>query len=1664
MSTIRDGFITEFNEEGIDVIPAPPSPQESANVNRNRFASTGNRSTTISINSSLPSRDSVSAAIALVRAKQIAKSAIQRVEDQVLQPVSFSSEQTASSGASESSPESKIMNRNEVDGENAAPVFSQSGDNLGLKWEGAIRSSVKETEGQNQNIPLLLVGNSASSSNGIPTLQSPPTDDTNESDDFDEAVDAKTLDDVNAFLNRLGVGSLLSESTDADSSVIKTVDSIEKLRSMVSSSSINSSFDEMDNSDQSIGEVQTETFAEISAFIDSVTKKEEQLKEREQDEAKVMLGVGNEISVEAEEESESATKNDIKVEVSTSQTSLIYQLLEDAQSCKDPPSTLDLRLADSKTDPPAPAPSHQSEAAAYLDQTKEHTHHNQEEVNPFLDLSYRAEELLGSSQLPLITATVEEEKKIEVEYTDEDAIDDESYEIRNADRFFEAADVRQTLSTVEEVASVEAEDDDSADDNNDANLSLKEGQEENVELDLISPVVTFEEQESVYGADGRKEPKGTYEKADVEVEQIPMSNVGVEQNINSDMSVMSTDSQHLGNEDQDQKKTTETSGIDDATSSVRSQGLSETDSVPWALRDVASEETMRATGRRRQRFVLSGPRPSNKSRNAASLFDDTSIQASEATSELKNDGSFVSENESDDNDKKTGVNNEGTEIETSDSLEGDRCVLDNILYNDYESEDDYAVQRDANESLFSDESDEINAIDNIEIDPTESFDSVVAKTGEVEPIEQEGIEVVEGYGVCNDEAPEHTSSHLGNEKEEDDEFCKEVTEQTSSHFRTDQNEDDKFYDEVVEHTFSHLGKDEKEDDEFDDEVAEHTSSLVEDDGDQRLVQDPSGEMEGDQRLKLVHDPSGEMAGFEVCQGGVLSPTKATSKIATTSNDQGDKVLAAKTEAGLNAEEEAAKAADVAAAAQTIEVGALSTTKASEIATSSSDDQVDEKREYQHFNDLVRPYIGGRTPTLVEAAQLRQSAQRSNISLELVDNFLDDYFGTDLQSNLHVVSSDEWAVKSFHTSSFQYGNEDDKDVEAFLMRIEEQRIAAAEKAAAEAKVIAMKAISAVAADIEANFNAEEAAKAAAAVEIIEGTLTDEGEGGLEQNNSFLRQFEELDLNEDVEEMNESLNNLSDTQNEDIFTNDVADIMSTPAALINYFSTIDAREFEGINQEKLVKDFKRLMMPIIAGEKPTIIEEAQIRQAALKANVPLNYVDAIIDYVKDDHPELAPQLSGDTKEDPDFLLKGWEEIEDINEDAAIAAFLSIKFAAQALDEKKDSNISGDEFEKDIQEQKAKDFTDRGSHDYEPEDDSVTSTIEPNFKETKTEEETNCETVEYKMAGSDDNQGLTEGSKGSAMEEQDISIDFSNSIPKVVGTIKKQENDPIDMDMLRACKSIEKFDEGIWQRRSAMAIYGWEWKEATWLSRTKSPRASNLSGVGINGVAGAKDSSNFMFNKKAFPFARRTCRLPFNRRVKSHTGYYDVDVNSLQECAAFGEEKKDLDETPWELRHVRQRFLHERSLTFSRNWFGGLVKTSGNDKIKFPVCKPKSMEMPMRNIPDPGDWTPEWYTAWGGQKNKLLLPRQLSESSGFSDSESDTDREDEDHYGKDSLRSYSTSSSFSDDDEEWEDAPECGTLLNTKLKIGEHVSRVHPDYTSSLRKSRWRKKYFPIGTFPY
>jgi len=1341
MSTTTNGYA---DDEGVAIIPAPPSPKGMDSVDPKHLSSSygGIGSTVASLGSSCPSRDSVSAAIALVRAKQMAKSAILRAEEQILQPRSVSSDQTSSSAATESSMKDKATNANEmVESENAVPVTSVNGDKPISMWKAVTDSlfsmdprresiqedldfseaSVKDAPSSHSIVQVptsntsLPQGPSFEQNSDEPSaiihvpsddIPGPPSFASDESDDpdFDGSVDANTIDDVNAFLSRLGVGALQSKSNESSNS-------IDRLR-MLSSGSSGAGSDGMESSGSSIREVQPTTFAEISAIIDGVAKKHGE---------------------------------NAEAQLRTSRPD---------EDHKDPPSTFALETESQKADPPGP--SHLTED-------------DNREENPFLPHSFSAESIEDSPP-PSPSVAVQDEKKTD-ESNDKNVHDKES-ETRFADESF-AADVRKTLSTVEESASMEAENDDSTDeyDREDNNSTPKQGTGNAQQPSTISTVAS-EEQESVYGVDGRKEPKGMYEKAKVEVEEIPISNIGVEQAIDNNMSLMSTDSPQVGTERHPSIGRNKIHNKNKASETLETHdSASDTDSLPWALRDVASEETMRATGRRRPQFVVSGPRPSNKTRNnVASLFDDISQQASETASEFRSGLSFGSDDRSDDD-----GSSKNDEDENND--EADRCIVDTLLYNDYEPENDYNVQR----------------------------------------------------GISDDVTDEPM-----------------IMENAGKNDSTDSSDGE--------------------------------SSKVE-----MMSQDQSEEAD-DQNLKV--DPSGEMLALEV-------------------------------------------------------------------------------------------------------ASRKQS------------------------------------------------------------------------------------ISDTAADVEANFKAEE-----------EATATTAEEEGKKQSNSFLRQFEDLDLEDDCDcEADDRVQ----PDHASAPVENIVDVMS-PTMLVNYFSDVGKRKFEGENEEKLVNDFKRLMMPVINGSKPSVIEEAQIRQAALKADVPLDFVDTFIEYVKDENPEVAPQVSKDDKRD--FLVKGREEIEGLDEDDAIAAFLSSKSSSQEL-EKGEMFTNGDEVSYEAgasRKKKTSKLTGAGSGDYEP---SITSTIEPGFSHSKeseiepdfnrsgdsevepdfnrsgdsevepnfnrSEEETDCDVVGFKTSASN---GHDESKKS---KDETCVLDLIH-IPKVVETSNVDKTHLVDMEMLKACKSIESYDEGSWQRRTAMATYGWGWEEATWLSPKSSPSPANLSGAGISGVGSPKGASNFIFNKKSFPLARKNCKLSYNRRVKPHTGYFDVDMYSLQESAAFGEQNLYKDETPWELRHVRQRFLHERSLTFSRNWFGDLVKTNGNDKIKVPTCKPKSMEMPMRKIPDPGDWTPEWYTTWGGRK---LLRRPSIDASCESsiDSGSDSYTEKDYYDNNDSLRSYSTGgTSTYEDDEDWEEAPECGTFVNTKLKIGEHVTRVHPDYTSSLRKSRWRKKYFPIGTFPY
>jgi hypothetical protein len=183
----------------------------------------------------------------------------------------------------------------------------------------------------------------------------------------------------------------------------------------------------------------------------------------------------------------------------------------------------------------------------------------------------------------------------------------------------------------------------------------------------------------------------------------------------------------------------------------------------------------------------------------------------------------------------------------------------------------------------------------------------------------------------------------------------------------------------------------------------------------------------------------------------------------------------------------------------------------------------------------------------------------------------------------------------------------------------------------------------------------------------------------------------------------------------------------------------------------------------------------------------------------------------------------------------------------------------------------------------------------------------------------------------------------------------------------------------------------------------------------------------------------RVPYLLRTGAHPGYFDVDIFSLYDAAAVPGPSHPLDELPWENRSVKQRFLHEQSISFSRNWFGSIAFTEGNDRIHQPVCMPKSMEMPMKA----GEWTDEWYQKpWIVQAESTLS----------------------DPLGAELAVGRRATSNGDEDELSWEEIPECGKLKNVKLKIGDRITRVTPELTSSLRKSRWRKKHFPHGSFPY
>lgn len=134
----------------------------------------------------------------------------------------------------------------------------------------------------------------------------------------------------------------------------------------------------------------------------------------------------------------------------------------------------------------------------------------------------------------------------------------------------------------------------------------------------------------------------------------------------------------------------------------------------------------------------------------------------------------------------------------------------------------------------------------------------------------------------------------------------------------------------------------------------------------------------------------------------------------------------------------------------------------------------------------------------------------------------------------------------------------------------------------------------------------------------------------------------------------------------------------------------------------------------------------------------------------------------------------------------------------------------------------------------------------------------------------------------------------------------------------------------------------------------------------------------------------------------------------------------------------------LVIQMNIPGSFELIRGNDRLQYPVCCPKSVEVSVTRIPEEGDWSEDWFTTWKSRKDN---PNNL-ESFAQDDKENmvndvcvetvvDTFREKDRTVGKNIV-------------------VEIGSLCPIRLRPGERITRIHPEYTSSLRQSRWRKKY--------
>ncbi|KAI2507557.1 hypothetical protein MHU86_6850 [Fragilaria crotonensis] len=587
-------------------------------------------------------------------------------------------------------------------------------------------------------------------------------------------------------------------------------------------------------------------------------------------------------------------------------------------------------------------------------------------------------------------------------------------------------------------------------------------------------------------------------------------------------------------------------------------------------------------------------------------------------------------------------------------------------------------------------------------------------------------------------------------------------------------------------------------------------------------------------------------------------------------------------------------------------------------------------------------------------------------------------------------------------------------------------------------------------------------------------------------------------------------------------------------------------------KTLKRFIKAAVPFLSGQSAPLVAEAQVRSVAFQVGLAADDLEQVIDHIFGEVVCMVPEsLSADTADLTNILNDSkFENIEEIDESANISAFLSRMNALEAgghFGETEATDAAADEavevdfdlgfvnrilepvgseeapwWNEDVDEA----FADptsvtKSSQILMPGSDvNVSSPRQPERMMSQRSQSASPQKLRLPRSRSMRNEADPEQVRALQNQKAQISSQqrLDNARTFILNSVSVEDVPPslsltkvpsLIGDIETMLEAREKSANRSKNAKQAKWISPWEKRWVT--SGAERNAAKSISMVKfeaskaprLEGVAAAMRLSNWTSrperHDRRLP-VKQQWRLAYKERTKNHPGYSTVDVFSLYDASIVVGENHPYDDEPWEYRDVKQRFLHEQSLSMSRNWFGTVLRKRGNDRYREPVANPKSMEMPMENLPGEGEWLEEWYTTWQQRHNETKKKSKTGQDDEF-DSDSDDSygsetcntytvytEGDETTRGDDDTATYSRSvytgisgsvytsrrsqrsrytrrsRGYEEDDDSWEDPPECGTFQNVKQKIGERLSLVRYEHLSSLRQSRWRKRYFPRGTFPY